>query len=96
MSENSNSRSLAAQAFVVIERKFDTAQNEGVVTYPLIDIPKEEDIKAIIETNLPQRGGHVLVKWNNKLFVCEPCKSSKMLYTKTQVGYHPLQDHFTI
>jgi hypothetical protein len=56
-------------------------------------VTSEIDIKPAIQTGIRSLGnerGHILVKWADKLFICE--NNGKGGYTRTEVPYHPLAD----
>ena len=51
------------------------------------------DIKLKIEQLLfVEKFNNVLIKFNDKLFVCEPISMIKKSYNRRKVEYHPLMD----
>jgi hypothetical protein len=80
----------------MIPVKFNT--NRNVLTNILeennevINI-ENDDIKSKIEQLLfVEKFNNVLVKFNDKLFVCEPISILKKSYNRRKVEYHPLMD----
>ncbi len=80
----------------IIPVKFNT--NHNVLTNILeennevINI-ENDDIKSKIEQLLfVEKFNNVLVKFNDKLFVCEPISILKKSYNRRKVEYHPLMD----
>jgi hypothetical protein len=65
--------------------------------HEMITILNESEIKDTILSNLLRVGreGHVVAKWNNKLFVCE-MKQNRRNYTRVEVEYHPFMEKFEI
>ena len=81
----------------MIPVKFNT--NHNVLTNILeennevINIENKDDIKVNIEHLLfVEKFNNVLVKFNDKLFVCEPISIIKKSYNRRKVEYHPLMD----
>ena len=80
----------------MIPVKFNT--NHNVLTNILeennevINI-ENDDIKSKIEQLLfVEKFNNVLIKFNDKLFVCEPGSKTKKSYKRRKVEYHPLMD----
>jgi len=80
----------------MIPVKFNT--NRNVLTNILeennevINI-ENDDIKSKIEQLLfVEKFNNVLIKFNDKLFVCEPISIIKKSYNRRKVEYHPLMD----
>ena len=80
----------------MIPVKFNT--NHNVLTNILeennevINI-ENDDIKSKIEQLLfVEKFNNVLIKFNDKLFVCEPISIIKKSYNRRKVEYHPLMD----
>jgi len=80
----------------MIPVKFNT--NRNVLTNILeennevINI-ENDDIKSKIEQLLFfEKFNNVLIKFNDKLFVCEPISIIENSYNRRKVEYHPLMD----
>lgn len=89
-----------AQILVVFQ---NTLGNSGAGAtrnrFEIEDVLDINIIKERVRTNLGKlaNGGHVVVKWEGKLFVCEknnvePDKD----YIRHEITYHPHQAKFTI
>lgn len=63
--------------------------------YETLSVPNDDDIKMVIWEHLQKTGrdGCVLVKYNNRMFLCE-MKQNRKGYTKAEIKYHPYQDKF--
>lgn len=65
-----------------------------------INAATKEGFQQIVEDSLdevPMGAGYVLVKWNNRLFLCEKDTNNPgHPYVKHEVSYHPLSKVFTI
>lgn len=47
--------------------------------------------------SVPSGKGYVLIKWKNRLFICEKdLNNPEVSYVRHEIAYHPLQDKFTI
>lgn len=92
---------MSAQLIVVTENGVDQAlAGKGLNQYEVIDAETDEQIKAEISIRLSvlkanRKRGHVLVKWHNKLFICES-KGNGTGYYRTEVDYHPLAEKFDV
>ena len=87
-----------AQIIVVFQNGYAEARDPKLRNrFELLNIPDKKEIKKVIWHNLLRvgRAGHVVVKWADKLFVCE-MKEDKKGYTRTEVEYHPYGDQFEI
>jgi len=66
--------------------------------FEIVDVDDVQKVKDTVRFCLSKiAAGHVLVKWDNKLFVCErdnvnPDKD----YIRHEVSYHPLMNKFTL
>ena len=81
----------------MIPVKFNTNHNVLVnileKNNEVINIENNDDIKLKIEQLLfVEKFNNVLIKFNDKLFVCEPGSKTKKSYNRRKVEYHPLMD----
>jgi len=81
----------------MIPVKFNTNHNVLVnileKNNEVINIENDDDIKLKIEQLLfVEKFNNVLIKFNDKLFVCEPISMIKKSYNRRKVEYHPLMD----
>lgn len=89
---------MIAQVMVVFQNGISEARNPNTRNrYQIFDVDKVEDIKGKIWECLQMvgRNGHVLTKWNGKLYMCDMKANSKG-YTRIELEYHPHQSKFTI
>lgn len=69
--------------------------------HEVITVQDPKDIKPAIckilaELELDARRGHVLLKWEKQLYVCERNLNNRNVdYSKTPVAYHPYQNLLT-
>ena len=65
-----------------------------------ISVETTQEFKQVIEDALdevPAGKGYALVKWSNKLFICEKdTNNPKVGYIRTEINYHPLMNVFDI
>jgi len=87
-----------AQLIVVFQNGYAEAREPKLRDRrEVINVAAAKDIKNIIWAQLKRmdRQGHVLVKWNGQMFICE-MKQDRKGYTRVEVDYHPEQGKFTI
>lgn len=90
---------MEAQLIVVWQNGYEQAHNPHSPIIPsVINIDQVSEIKnkiAFLLKNVVGRNGHVLVKWNGKMYVCE-MKQNLKDYSRIEVEYHPHQSKFSI
>ena len=68
--------------------------------YSIKTVLDKTQFRTVIEDSLdevPPGKGYALVKWGNKMFVCEKDINNPTLnYVRHEVGWHPLANVFTI
>ncbi len=68
--------------------------------FTLLNVPDTVDFRTFIEDTLdtvPPGKGYVLVKWKDRMFICEKDLNNHNLnYVRHEVRYHPLANQFTI
>ena len=90
---------MVAQIITVNQNGVDQARSgKGLNHWRKIDVEHEHQIKEHIqgvmrEFRTLRLKGHVVVKWHDKMFVCEPKGTT---YSRVQVEYHPLAIEFDI
>jgi hypothetical protein len=89
---------MEAQLLVVYQNGFAEAREPKLRDrFEVIDIKTVAEIKTEIwrQLNRLNRAGHILVRWNDKTYLCE-MKQDKKGYTRTEIEYHPYLKHFSI
>jgi hypothetical protein len=89
---------MIAQVMVVFQNGIAEARTPSLRNkYQLFDVDKAGDIKGKIWECLQMvgRNGHVLVKWNGKLYMCD-MKANLKGYTRIELEYHPNKDKFSL
>ena len=65
-----------------------------------VDVSDTVAFRTAIEDSLdqvPPGRGYALVKWSNRLFICEKDSNDPDLnYVRHEITYHPMAEHFTI
>lgn len=87
-----------AQLIVVFQNGYAEAREPRLRDrFELVNVEKSTDIKPLVWKNLQRLGrcGHVLVRWNGKVYQCE-MKQDRKGYTRTEIEYHPHLTKFTI
>jgi hypothetical protein len=74
--------------------------DRNLYTLKNVNVETTQEFKQTIEDSLdeiPAGKGYVLVKWSNKLFICEKdANNPNVGYVRTATKYHPLMHLFTI
>jgi hypothetical protein len=88
-----------AQLLTVFYNTRQNASNGHRNRFVKVDIEDMDQIKtAIIEQfngPLAKVRGHVLVKFDGKMYLCErDTVNPKNIYTRHEISYHPLMDQF--
>ena len=87
-----------AQLIVVFQNGYAEAREPKLRNrFEVVNVDTIADIKKIIwaQLNRLDRQGHVVVKWNDEMFLCE-MKQDRKGYNRVKIEYHPYQEHFTI
>ena len=65
-----------------------------------VSVKTGEEFRRIISFALDEfapKDGYILVKWNNKMFICEKdTNNPDKDYVRHELTYHPLESMFTI
>ena len=84
------------QIITIITNSYAQARNSALRNrFEVIAVDKSENLKKEIWQQLLRvgRGGGVLVKWQDKLYLCE-MKQDLKGYTRTEIEYHPYMNQF--
>jgi len=87
-----------AQLIVVFQNGYAEARDPRLRNrFEVVNVAAAKDIKKTIWAQLIRldRQGHVVVKWQGDMFLCE-MKQDRKGYNRTEIEYHPYQAQFTI
>lgn len=91
----------AAELLIVFYNQRQNAYEGPRNVFTKVEVADKGQIKAAIltafNTSLAKVRGHVLVKFDGKMWLCErDTVNPQKVYTRHEITYHPQQQHFTV
>ena len=91
----------AAEFLIVFYNQRQNAYGGQRNVFTKIEVADKGQIKTAIlsafNTSLAKVRGHVLVKFDGKMWLCErDTVNPQKVYTRHEINYHPLATHFTV